>query len=343
MQAKEFLDLEAREVSEGEEEDEEEDEEDEEEDAPEDEELYIEEEATLEQVTPEKAEEMFAATPIKVKRIQKKGAVAASVSATRRASAGGRGTKKRLNPDAAASPKTDSKRAKKEALGEKEMEARRKLQGLAETRVLLEAYKNREVREPKDPFVAEQLRQLVKLLELRPKPRHVRRGAYLNECALQIVDEDRLVIDSLPGDQDEEQEVLEPSSQQHHGQAEGSSGSQAAARKEEGQRQQLQDNKGEKEKGLLPLPKALQKVNKGRPDLQQLSVAVEVGEGFEVYLAKKTWNSEGNSPRSSQCLVVERRYTDRGGGSKSFSINVGLETALEIARVAPILINELTC
>ena len=376
-QAREFLDLEAREASDLEDEEEEGEEEEEEEEEEED--LYVEEFASLQKVTPEKAEEVFAttATPIKVKRLQKKGVAAASASTSRRTNSSnkGKGARKRLNPEAVVIP-IKAKKSKRKKVEEEEDEEeeegedvedkvpesalkKERLQALVESRALVEAYKVRDLRQPDDPFLAEQVRQLTKLMEGRPKSKA--KGEYLNKCALQVVSEDRALMASLRAEEEEQrlQPVSSSSSspslsppQQHssrqHGQQERQEGLAGSQRQGQGQerrqeRKQLQEvSQRQEEEGLLPLPKALQKVSRGRPELKQVSVPVEVGEGFVVYLAKKTWNVEGSSPRSTQCLVMERQYTDRGGGSKSFSINVGLETALEIARVSPILINELT-
>lgn len=343
-----------------------------EEDEAEDEELYLEEFASLEQVhTPPNSDLLITSTPIKVKRAQVKGRGKAAGSGTKRTSKGVK-AQKRLSPATPISSNNKKKRKRvpmeegeEQGVGvvdleEEEEEERRvevvdlekeeqqqqardkraRLQALAEAKVLIQAYKDRELKQPKDPFLGEQLRQLVQLLQTNPKPRGVTRAEHLNKCALHIIEEDQGVLQEAEQQQQQQQEEDEEEEvvflKKTKWRPVGQSGSQEEDKQQE---EEEKGSKGVEEKGLLPLPKALQQKVKaplGRPTLRQTSEPVEVGEGFVVYLASKRW---GDGP-PSLCLVIEKKYT-REGSARAFSINVGVNTAMEIARVTPILIHEL--
>jgi len=73
-----------------------------------------------------------------------------------------------------------------------------------------------------------------------------------------------------------------------------------------------------------------------RPDFEQVSHAIQAGDGFVAYVANKSWGSRGST---SKCIVLERRYGVEEEG-KRFIVNFSIQGALETKSALECLVKQ---
>ena len=196
-----------------------------------------------------------------------------------------------------------------------EVPAKKKKKSLKEANNLIKAF-NELPKFPKDPFLLEQVEKLNRRMAFE-KSDSESKAAYLNRAAMEIVLGDSELEITLAK---EEEELPSPIKKRN--------GEEEEARVAPSKKFQILENKEAQKMA------AKKKKIASRPELEQISDAIQAGDGFIAFAAHKTWGTGS----VSKCVVLQKPYGENK--NKNFTVNFSKQGALETKEALEYILNK---